>query len=366
MRPRSRIMNILFFSRLFYPHIGGVEKHVLEISKILVKKGHSVIVLTEQYEDKLPTKDQIDGIKIIRINNGKDNWFKKFRVWKNLWKYRELIKKSDIVHAHDVFFWYLPFRFLYPSKKVFTTFHGYEGNKIPGFKSKLIHKIAEKLSKGNICVGDFLKKWYGTKPDYVTYGAVEIPNHKSQITNKYKIQNTRLDSAKRAKFKILFIGRLEEETGIMEYLKALKILKEKGYEFQLKVLGDGTLKRKAEDFSRVNKINAEFKGFVGNVENYLPEAVFIFTSRYLGILEALAYKKFVFAHYNNEIKKDYLEMAPFSDFISISKNGEEISKELINFINHKKTINTKNGYNWAKDKTWKSMASLYLRLWNIK
>ena len=112
--------------------------------------------------------------------------------------------------------------------------------------------------------------------------------------------------------------------------------------------------------------NAEFKGFVGNVENYLPEAVFIFTSRYLGILEALAYKKFVFAHYNNEIKKDYLEMAPFSDFISISKNGEEISKELINFINHKKTINTKNGYNWAKDKTWKSMASLYLRLWNIK
>src|SRR3989344_9154038 len=217
-------MTILFLTRLFYPHIGGVEKHVLEISKILVGKEHSVTVLTEKFERGLLDTDEIDGIKIIRIDNGKEDWFKKFRIWWQLWKLRNLIRDAGIVHVHDVFFWYLPFRFLYPSKKVLTTFHGYEGNKIPGFKSKLIHKIAEKLSKGNICVGDFLKKWYGTKPDYVTYGAVEIPNHKSQITNKYKIQNTRLDSAKRAKFKILFIGRLEEETGIMEYLKALKIL----------------------------------------------------------------------------------------------------------------------------------------------
>ena len=348
-------MNVLFFSRLFYPHIGGVEKHVLEISRFLVKKGHSVTVLTEKFEKDLLDVDEIDGIKILRINSGKDNWFKKFRVWKNLWRHRKLIKKSDIIHAHDVFFWYLPFRFLYPSKKVFTTFHGYEGNKIPGFKSKLIHKIAEKLSKGNICVGDFLKKWYGTKPDYVTYGGV------SGIQNsEFKIQN--YDS----KFKILFLGRLEEETGVMEYLKALKILQERKYIFEIVMLGDGSLRKNAEKFALENNINAEFKGFVENIDKYLQNCDFVFVSRYLGILEALAYGKFIFANYNNEIKADYLKMAPFSDFISISKNGEEISKELINFINHKKTINTKNGYNWVKDKTWKSMASLYLRLWNIK
>ncbi len=357
---------VLFITRLFYPHIGGVEKHVLEVSKLLVKKGHLVTVLTEQYDNLFKKEDKIDGIRIIRINNGKENWFKKFRVWKQIWNHRDLIRSADIVHCHDVFFWYLPFRLLYPSKKVFVTFHGYEGNKIPGRKSRLMHKIAEKLSAGNICVGDFLKKWYGTKPDYVTYGGVEISNLKSQISNKSQIQNTRLDSAKRAKYKILFLGRLEEETGIMEYLMALLMLKNIGTKFELTILGDGKLRRKAEDFSRVNKINAGFKGFVGKVENYLFEADFIFTSRYLGILEALSYKKFVFAHYNNLIKKDYLEMAPFAKFISVSAGHKQLSLSIEYFLKNEeereKMIN--NGYSWVKNKTWDSLVNTYLSLWD--
>ena len=51
-------MTILFFCQTFYPHIGGVEKHVLEVSKLLVKKGHLVTVLTEQYEDELKRRYQ--------------------------------------------------------------------------------------------------------------------------------------------------------------------------------------------------------------------------------------------------------------------------------------------------------------------
>ncbi len=349
-------MTILFFSRLFYPHIGGVEKHVLEISKLLVKKGHSVTVLTEKFEKDLLDVSKIDGIKILRINNGKDNWFKKFRVWKNLFKYRKLMKKSDIIHAHDVFFWYLPFRFLYPSKKIFTTFHGYEGNKIPEFKSKLMHKIAEKLSIGNICVGVFLKKWYGTKPDYVVYGAVEVSSIKHRVLSKNK-----------NKLKFLFLGRLEDETGIMEYLKALKELQRKKHKFEIIILGDGSLRRKAEDFSRLNKINAKFKGFVENVERHVPEADFIFTSRYLGILEALSYKKFIFVHYNNLIKKDYLEMTPFTKYISISKDYKELSSSIEHFLENKsekeKMIN--NGYGWVKNQTWENMINIYLKLWKI-
>ena len=355
-------MKILFFSRLFYPHIGGVEKHVEEISKVLIKKDHDVTVLTEKFDKSLQDSETINGIKIIRIDNGRDDWsfgklrinLKKFRAWKNIWDNRNLIKESDIIHAHDVFFWYLPFRFLYSSKKVFATFHGYEGDKLPGIKSRIMHKVAEVLSNGNICVGDFLKKWYGTRPDYVTYGAVS------------EIQNTRLDSAKRAKYKILFLGRLEEETGIMEYLKALLMLKNKGTGFELTILGDGKLRRKAEDFSRVNKINAKFKGFVGYVENYLVWADFIFTSRYLGILEALSYKKFIFAHYNNSIKKDYLGMAPFAKYISISKNYKELSDQVEYFLKNRqereKMIN--NGYSWVKDKTWDNLVNIYMNLWS--
>lgn len=347
-------MIILFFSRLFYPHIGGVEKHVLEISKILVQRGNKVTVFTEKFSKEMKDKESVHRIQVIRIDVGGEDWFKKFRIWRQLWNHRNLIRSADIVHCHDVFFWYLPFRFLYPSKKIFVTFHGHEGNKIPGFKSKLMHKIAEKLSKGNICVGNFLKKWYGTKPNYVTYGAV------SKIKNsKFKIQNYN------SKFKILFLGRLEEETGIMEYLRALLILKNKGRKFELTILGDGKLRRKAENFSRVNKINAQFKGFVGNTQDYLKKCDFVLTSRYLGILEALVSKRFVSAHYNNSIKKDYLEMTPFAKFIIIEDNPQEIANKIEYYLKHKRQAEEKvnQGFEWVKDKTWNKTVNAYLKLW---
>lgn len=346
-------MKVLFLSRLFYPHIGGVEKHVLEISKILVAKGHDVTVLTEKYDKSFSKEEKIGKIRIIRIDTGEENWFKKFKVWKNVWSNRKLIIDADIIHAHDVFFWFLPFRFVFLTKKIFVTFHGYEGNNLPGFKAKLSHKIAEKLSRGNICVGDFLKKWYGTKPDYVIYGGVNLPKN----TKVIKISKN---------IKFLYLGRLEEETGIMEYLKALVLLRNKIFKFELTILGDGSLLEKAEKFAKKNKINASFKGFQKNIEKYLRQCDFVFTSRYLGILEASSFKKFVFAVYNNQIKKDYLEMSSFAKFISISKDYKELSDQIKYFLknNLKKNQMIDKGHDWVKDQTWGGMTNLYIDLWN--
>lgn len=358
-------MTILFFTRLFYPHIGGVEKHVLEVGKRLVKKGHKVIVVTE-YEKNANIKNQqsvplsatIEGIEIIRIDVGKEDKFKKFRIWLQLLKYLRVINSSDIVHCHDIFFWYLPFRFIFPFKKVYTTFHGYEGNNIPNKKAIFMHKLAEILSYGNICVGDFLKKWYGTKPTFVTYGAVDlrkIKNEKENIKNTNEI------------LKIVFLGRLEEETGIMEYLKAFKEVSKKYTKLKLVILGDGSQKEKAKEFMENNKLNAEFKGFIENTQDFVNRASFVFTSRYLGILESLMSKKYVLTVYNNEIKKDYLQMAPFADFISISKNSDEIEDELIKYISdvRLKTLKINKGYAWVKNQTWDKMTDMYLKLWKF-
>src|ERR1700760_3347309 len=99
-------MNIVFFTRLFYPHIGGVEKHVMEISKILIKNGHDVTVITEKYAQELKTKEKIEGIHVYRISVGGEDWYKKFRIWQELFRIRTIIKNADIIHCHDVFFWY--------------------------------------------------------------------------------------------------------------------------------------------------------------------------------------------------------------------------------------------------------------------
>ena len=358
-------MTILFFARRFYPSIGGVEKHVLEVGKRLVQKGHRVIVITE-YEKNTNNQNQqssspsatIEGIEINRIKAGKEGKLKKFRIWFELLKHLKVISSSDVVHCHDVFFWYLPFRFLFPFKKVYTTFHGYEGNKIPNKKAIFMHKLSEKLSYGNICVGDFLKKWYGTKPTFVTYGAVDlrkIKNEKENIKNTNEI------------LKIVFLGRLEEETGIMEYLKAFKEVSKKYKELRLVVLGDGSQAYKAKEYVKNNKLNVVFKGFVKNIDSEIDRASFVFTSRYLGILESLMSKKYVLAVYNNEIKRDYLQMTPFADFISISKNYNEIEDELNKYISNEKlkTLKINKGYAWVKNQTWDNMVNLYLKLWKL-
>lgn len=353
-------MTIVFFCRRFYPQIGGVEKHVLEISKRLVKKGHKVIVFAElekntneqNYQSKLSSA-RIKGIDIYRVNPGQDDWFKKFRIWFNLLKHLKTISSADIIHCHDVFFWYLPFRFIFPFKKVYTTFHGYEGNSIPSQKAILMHKISEKLSNGNICIGHFLEKWYGTKATYISYGAVEISNSQKQI---FVDKNM-----------IVYLGRLEEEAGIMEYLKAFNKMLKKYDGLRLEVLGDGSLRGRAKNYVKENMLPVNFRGFINDTAKYLDRASFVFVSRYLGILESMASKKYVLSVYNNKIKEDYLKMTPFSDYISISANSNEIEMALDKVLSDNKQARekTEKAFNWVKDKTWDNLVSVYLDLWKI-
>lgn len=342
----SSAMNILFFSRLFYPHIGGVEKHVFEISKILITKGHKVIVVTEQDSAKTKLIEIFEGIKIFRIPKLEDGKLKKFKIWKWLWCKRGLIENADVIHCHDVFFWYLPFRFLFPFKKIFTTFHGYEGYPLKQ-EDILMHKISERLSNGNICVGDFIKKWYGTKPNYVTYGAVEISNTKLRIPNKTKEESA------------VFIGRLDEQTGILTYVDAIRIIKKKIPNFEFLVIGDGILK---DEIGEGVKILSSSDSAL----EYFKTYNFAFVSRYLSILEAMAAKRLVFAIYDNPLKEDYLKMAPFSKYIIISNSSSELVSKISFYLGNLKAKEkiTDEAYIWVKKHTWVGMVNTYLKLWN--
>ncbi|SRR5258708_6967933 len=340
-------MKILFLSRLFYPHIGGVEKHVLEISTRLIKDGYTVSIITEQYDKTLSKTETIDGITIYRINCKNDNRFKKFKIWKKMWQLRKVVKDADIIHCHDVFFWYLPFRFFYLHKPVYTTFHGYESYPILK-KAVLVRKLSEKMSFGNICIGDFIPKWYGTKPTLISYGAVDISKIKPQ-TEKVK-----KDSA-------IFIGRLDDQTGILTYTKAVELLLKKYPKFDLIIVGEGIYRRQIEKKFTV-------LGFQKNPEKYLPKYHYALVSRYLSILEAFAAKRLVFAAYDNPVKEDYLKMAPFAKWIVIEKDPKKLAEKIQYYIKHpeEEQVIIENGYEWVKKQTWENIVSLYLNLWNRK
>lgn len=350
-------MTILFMSRLFYPHIGGVEKHVMELSKKLTAKGHKITIITENIKSTKTDSpldkgesggiSSINGIKIIRITVGNNSWLKKFKIWIQLWKLRKLMTTSDIIHCHDVFFWYLPFRFLFPFKKVYTTFHGYESYPIKK-KAIIIRKISEKLSYGNICIGDFMKKWYGAKPDYVSYGAVDTNIIQQNKDPKHSIKES-----------AFFFGRLDEQTGILTYIKIFEKLLKKYPRFKFLVMGEGKYK---------NQINKKISiiDFQNNPEKYYQKYHFAFISRYLSILEAIASKHLVFAVYDNPVKEDYLKLSPVAKYIVIEKDADLLSEKIIFYLNHPeqeiKLVN--DAYNWVKKYTWETMAELYLSLWS--
>lgn len=341
--PSGSTMNILFFTRLFYPHIGGVEKHVYEISKILIREGHSVIVVTEQYEKNIKLIEKLEGIKIYRIPALNDNWLKKFQIWKWIWNNRFLIEKADIVHCQDVFFWYLPFRFLYFNKSIFTTFHGYESYPLK-LKAIFMHKISERLSMGNICVGNFIKKWYGTKSNYVTYGGVNITKSK-----KLKVENS--EGA-------VFIGRLDEQTGILTYSETVKLIRKKIPNFKFEIIGDGKFRK---EIGKVFKV----LGFQKNPEKYFTNYRFAFVSRYLSILEAMMAKRLVFAVYDNPLKEDYLRMTPFAKLINIVNSKNELSEKVLYFLKNseEEKIMVDKAFEWVKTKSWEALTKSYLLLW---
>jgi len=148
-------MKVLFLAQHKWPHVGGVERHIKEVSLSLRKKGHTITIISEE-SIKYPK------IKFIGL----------LHIWLWLWRNRKLIKETNVVHCHDVFIWYLPFRFLYPQKPVYTTFHGWEGVWPIPWKNITLKRLAARLSWGTIAVGGYIEKYYGIKADKIIYGAI--------------------------------------------------------------------------------------------------------------------------------------------------------------------------------------------------
>ena len=168
-------MTVVMICRLFNPHLGGVEKHVEEISKKATDDGHQVIVITQQHDVDLLKTEKINDVQIYRITNkSKNKILLRIEIWSWMIYHLWLFASADVIHVHDVFFWVWPIRIILFWKKIFITFHGYEaGYKKPNKNSIRARKIANRFSDGSIGVGSWIEKWYGTKLDVVTYGAVK-------------------------------------------------------------------------------------------------------------------------------------------------------------------------------------------------
>lgn len=318
-------MKALIITESYLPEIGGVEKHIASILPYLKKAGLEIEIISKReiFTDK----------KMLKF-------FGLLQIWWALSKRIKQIKEAEIVFIHDVFIYYLPFRILFPKKKVITTFHGWEKIYPIPLKNIFYKKLAQTLSNKTISIGKYINKYYqlDNKNNYLSYGGVALPAKEISVIEKEK------DS-------FLFIGRLEKDTGLSIFLEFLDILSKENIIFSVKFCGDGPMKKECQKYGEV-------LGFV-DVRKYLEKSANCFSGGYLSILEAMAYKNNVLSAYQNDLKKDYLLDSPFADGIACANNAEKLFKNHLT-IKKQRGILDKN-YQLAKNHSFKKLADIYLK-----
>ena len=243
--------------------IRGGEDTILENEKtILEKKGHKVQQLIRK--NKKEIKSIFDWVVVLK-NLSHSN-----KSIKILDKYFKINKLPDIVHIHNIFpLWTYSIFDYFKKKKIpmVLTLHNYrllidkvkisnnDYEKFGLFKnSKILTFLISKIFNKNkikltyiskfICYTNFQKKLYAKYK--INNKKIIIKENSLQVKKKYKSWEKRKD-------KIIFIGRLSKEKGLLTLLKAWKIW---GNEAPiLEIIGDGQEKKKLISFKNKNNLN---------------------------------------------------------------------------------------------------------------
>ena len=232
-------MKIAQVCHRYFPHIGGVESYVREISERLVKKDFEVEVLTTDPSGELLRQEIINGVRVRRFKSWAPNeaYYLSNRLKRYLSKHSD---NYDVVHAHN----YHAFPALYvagaKSRNRFVFTPHYHGTGHTFFRS-LLH-VPYKFLGGNIfekadkiiCVSNYERNLVMKRFKVDEKKVVVIPNgiNLEEFKGlKKRSKNCRV---------ILYVGRLEKYKGVDYLIKALPKLDDDVY---LEIVGKGPHKK---------------------------------------------------------------------------------------------------------------------------
>jgi glycosyltransferase involved in cell wall biosynthesis len=101
----ERTLRILMPSIYFPPRVGGIESHVFYLAREMVKRGHSVEVVTTRTERTSPSRETMDGVDVKRV----PSFGKHFVGWilSSVVSVPQVVKSaagSDVIHCHTFAF----------------------------------------------------------------------------------------------------------------------------------------------------------------------------------------------------------------------------------------------------------------------
>ncbi len=377
---KTQKMKIAMIGQKGIPAIyGGVERHVEEISRRLVEKGHDVTVYSRPYymKENSYNSDELNGVKIKVVPTIKSKHLDAI-VHCFISSVDSIFKNYDIIHYHAIGPSTLSFLPRIKNSKSVVTVHGLDWQRKKWNKfASLFLQFGEKSSyyfpNKTIVVSKTLKKYYDGKYNadvsYIPNG-VNLPvlNSPDIIKKKYNLDK---DSY------IVFISRLVPEKGCHYLIEAYKQIKT---DKKLLIVGGSshsddyvkTIKEMARDDKRIL--------FTGNVygqelnELFSNAYIFILPSEMEGlpivILEALSFGKCVLA---SDISENMEVIAPFGKdeygFSFENKNIKSLREKIELLINNPENVESmcsnsidyvKTNYNWdsVADQTEKIYLSM--------
>lgn len=359
---------ILHLAKYYSPHIGGVETHLREINKILVKEGKQVTVICFQDSKDQELIEKIAKVTVVRIpvrsflpevfnkqsllvNNPFSKLLFKLKLWTWIVKNSKYFLDVDIIHVHDVMWWIWPL-YMATYYKLYMTFHGWEGYYPVRQRDKLQRFYNSLAAKKSIHVGDFIAQFYLDKSNHVIYGGVNMPKvNKKNDGNQNNISKVLSNNSQ-----IVFLGRLESENEIEKYLSLFKLIKNKFSKVKFKFVGDGSYRSECEQLGEVT-------GFIDNPTDHLAEASLVCANSYLSILEAQSYGKVVCSFYSHLLKKSYLENFPGAKLMIIGSSSNDVFKKLIqlNRLDNKKL--SREIKKFAGGMSWQKVLDVYQKMW---
>jgi phosphatidylinositol alpha-mannosyltransferase len=251
-------------SPYIYPLPGGVTQHVRYLYENLRLRGHDVRILTSSHGPQRSSEGDVIRIGMgfsVPANGsvGTVTFSPRFPS-----QVRSVLaaERFDLLHFHEPFVPFLSLLLLRESRSVnIATFHAYAGfSPSYEFGSRVLRGYANRLD-GRIAVSaaarHFIDRYF--PGDYKV-----IPNGVDVERYQRAVPIARWQDGVK---NVLFLGRLEPRKGIVELLKAYRILRKTGCDCRLLVVGSGPLEREARRYVATRRLGGvEFLGRVSDDE----------------------------------------------------------------------------------------------------
>jgi N-acetyllactosaminide 3-alpha-galactosyltransferase len=242
-------MKIAMLSPYFYPHTGGTEKYVRDLSAALIQQGHEVTVITNNLpraknaprEESLP-----DGIKVIRLDAIDFAYYLPVSWQFNL----KMLEGYDIVHCHVPAFSFLRAVAGKIKQPLVVTYHcdvtvseKFGGVPVPRWMVPPFEEssniFARMLLPKAQMVYNTTRTYAETSPvlSKIAHRSIPIGIFHEKIDEMQKKLNLTLD--KKNPRQLLFLGRLAGNKGCDYLVKAMPKVLAKFPDTKLIICGDG-------------------------------------------------------------------------------------------------------------------------------